>query len=443
MMGTIRRLLIFITLFAATALHAQNDGDIVLLEYDGIISQTTASYFERGIATAVSDHATAVLINLDTPGGDLGATINIVQLFRNATVPIIVYITPEGGQAASAGSVITAAAHVAAMSPGTVIGAASPINGDGSDIGETLYRKQVEDLKATMRTLTARRGDAAVATAEAMIEDARAVTADEALQLGLIDLIADDSDQLLAEIDGMAVTVDGRDVVLATGGREKRPLTLTLTERILAALTNPLLLGILITIGAQALIFEVTHPGFGAPGIVGILCIALALYGFGQLPVNYLGLGLIALAFILLVTEAFTPTHGVLGVGGAISLFAGLLVLFNSPGSPDFIRLSIPSAIGITLFTASFFAFILYAAIRTRKLPAVTGAEGLVGQLGPVRRPLVATASENLYQGSVLVNGELWRAQSDEPLDAGAKVVVKSLDGFTLHVKKVGTLSTG
>ncbi|MCA9998453.1 MAG: hypothetical protein KDE56_21975, partial [Anaerolineales bacterium] len=167
------------------------------------------------------------------------------------------------------------------------------------------------------------------------------------------------------------------------------------------------------------------------------LCIALALYGFGQLPVNYLGLGLIALAFILLVTEAFTPTHGVLGVGGAISLFAGLLVLFNSPGSPDFIRLSIPSAIGITLFTASFFAFILYAAIRTRKLPAVTGAEGLVGQLGPVRRPLVATASENLYQGSVLVNGELWRAQSDEPLDAGAKVVVKSLDGFTLHVKKV------
>ncbi|MEZ4515111.1 MAG: nodulation protein NfeD [Chloroflexota bacterium] len=437
MMGTIRRLLIFITLFAATALHAQNDGDIVLLEYDGIISQTTASYFERGIATAVSDHATAVLINLDTPGGDLGATINIVQLFRNATVPIIVYITPEGGQAASAGSVITAAAHVAAMSPGTVIGAASPINGDGSDIGETLYRKQVEDLKATMRTLTARRGDAAVATAEAMIEDARAVTADEALQLGLIDLIADDSDQLLAEIDGMAVTVDGRDVVLATGGREKRPLTLTLTERILAALTNPLLLGILITIGAQALIFEVTHPGFGAPGIVGILCIALALYGFGQLPVNYLGLGLIALAFILLVTEAFTPTHGVLGVGGAISLFAGLLVLFNSPGSPDFIRLSIPSAIGITLFTASFFAFILYAAIRTRKLPAVTGAEGLVGQLGPVRRPLVATASENLYQGSVLVNGELWRAQSDEPLDAGAKVVVKSLDGFTLHVKKV------
>lgn len=437
MMGTIRRLLIFITLFAATALHAQNDGDIVLLEYDGIISQTTASYFERGIATAVSDHATAVLINLDTPGGDLGATINIVQLFRNATVPIIVYITPEGGQAASAGSVITAAAHVAAMSPGTVIGAASPINGDGSDIGETLYRKQVEDLKATMRTLTARRGDAAVATAEAMIEDARAVTADEALQLGLIDLIADDSDQLLDEIDGMAVTVDGRDVVLATGGREKRPLTLTLTERILAALTNPLLLGILITIGAQALIFEVTHPGFGAPGIVGILCIALALYGFGQLPVNYLGLGLIALAFILLVTEAFTPTHGVLGVGGAISLFAGLLVLFNSPGSPDFIRLSIPSAIGITLFTASFFAFILYAAIRTRKLPAVTGAEGLVGQLGPVRRPLVATASENLYQGSVLVNGELWRAQSDEPLDAGAKVVVKSLDGFTLHVKKV------
>lgn len=437
MIKRVRLLLILAVLSIATTLYAQNDGDILVLAYDGIISQTTASYFERGIATAVSTDATAVLIELDTPGGDLGATIEIVQLFRNATVPIIVYITPEGGQAASAGSVITAAAHVAAMSPGTVIGAASPINGDGSDIGETLYRKQVEDLKATMRTLTTRRGAEAVAVAEAMIEEARAVTASEALELGLIDLIADDSDQLLAEIDGLMVTVDGREVVLETGGVEKRPLTLTLTERILAALTNPLLLGILITIGAQALIFEVTHPGFGAAGIVGLICIALALYGFGQLPVNYLGLGLIALAFILLITEAFSPTHGILGVGGVLSLFAGLLVLFNSPSSPDFIRLSISGAIGITLFTASFFAFIVYAAIRAQKAPPVTGAEGLVGQHGPVRQPLVATTSENIFQGSVLVNGELWRAQSDEPLDAGAKVIVKSLDGFTLHVKKV------
>ena len=436
----VRLLIVLLICFVSVGLvRAQTQGEILVLNYDGIISQTTASYFERGLVTAEAEGLTAVLINLDTPGGDLGATINIVQLFRNATVPIIVYITPEGGQAASAGSVITAAAHVAAMSPGTVIGAASPINGDGSDIGETLYRKQVEDLKATMRTLTARRGDEAVAVAEAMIEDAPAVTADESLELGLIDLVANDNDQLLAEIDGLAVAVDGREVVLQTSGVEKRPLTLTLTERILAALTNPLLLGILITIGAQALIFEVTHPGFGAPGIVGILCIALALYGFGQLPVNYLGLGLIALAFILLITEAFTPTHGVLGVGGVLSLFAGLLVLFNSPSSPDFIRLSIPGAIGITLFTAGFFAFIIFAAIRIRRAPVITGAEGLVGQLGPVRQPLVATANESVYQGSVLVNGELWRAQSDEPLDAGAKVVVKSLDGFTLHVKKVGS----
>jgi membrane-bound serine protease (ClpP class) len=437
MIKTIRMLLICAVLFAATTLYAQNDGDILLLEYDGIISQTTVSYFERGIATAVSDNATAVLIQLDTPGGDLGATIEIVQLFRNATVPIIVYITPEGGQAASAGSVITAAAHVAAMSPGTVIGAASPINGDGSDIGETLYRKQVEDLKATMRTLTTRRGAEAVAVAEAMIEEARAVTASEALELGLIDLIAPDMDTLLRDINGLTVEVDGQAVVLQTDGVEQRPLALNLVERILAALTNPLLLGILITIGAQALIFEITHPGFGAPGIIGILCIALALYGFGQLPVNYLGLGLIALAFILFITEAFTPAHGLLGVGGVLSLFAGLLVLFNSPSSPDFIRLSIPGALGITLFTASFFIFIVFAAIRSQRAPVITGAEGLVGKLGPVRQALVVTADETVYQGSVLVNGELWRAQSDEPLAAGEKVIVKSLDGFTVRVKRV------
>lgn len=428
-------LLIFVT--GVGLVQGQGEGDILVLHYDGIISQTTVSYFERGLVAAEGEGATAVLIELDTPGGDLNATIDIVQLFRNATVPVIVYITPEGGQAASAGSVITAAAHVAAMSPGTVIGAASPINSDGSDIDETLYRKQVEDLKATMRTLTERRGEAAVAAAEAMIEDARAVTASEALELGFIDLVADDSDQLLAEIDGMTVTVAGQEVVLETDGGEKRPLPLTTTERILAALTNPLLLGILITLGAQALIFEITNPGFGAAGIIGLICIALALYGFGQLPVNYLGLGLIALAFILLIAEAFSPTHGILGVGGVLSLFAGLLVLFNSPRSPDFIRLSIPGAVGITLFTAVFFTFVIYAALRAQKAPTITGAEGLVGRHGPVRQPLVATANPHVYQGSVLVNGELWRAQSDEPLDAGAKVVVKSLEGFTLHVKKV------
>jgi membrane-bound serine protease (ClpP class) len=408
----------------------------VVLEIDGVVTQVMVNYFERGIVTAEREGATAVLIVLDTPGGDLAATLDIVQLFRRAELPIIVYIGPQGAQAASAGSIITAAAHASGMAPETIIGAASPINSDGSDIEETLYRKQVEDMKATMRSLTERRGPDAVALAEAMIEDARAVSANEALEVGFIDVIAGNTDDLLAQLDGLTVVVQDEEVVLETADLSQTSLPLSFAEELLLLLTNPIILGILITIGVQAIIIELSSPGGYVAGIIGIVCIALALYGFGQLPVNWLGFGLIILAFGLFVAEAFTPTFGALSAGGALAMLGGLLVLFNSPDSPEYIRISITGAITISVLTAAFFLFIVYKAVRGRYAPVITGAEGLIGQKGPVRTALQSADEKPPYTGQVLVAGQLWRAVADEPVEKGDVVEVTAVTGLTLTVKK-------
>ncbi|KAA3659966.1 MAG: nodulation protein NfeD, partial [Chloroflexi bacterium] len=351
-------------------------------------------------------------------------------------VPVIMYVGPEGAQAASAGSVITAAAHASAMAPSTIIGAASPINSDGSDIGETAYRKTVEDLKATMRSLTDRRGEDAVALAEAMIEDARAVTADEALDAGFIDVIADDVGDVLEALDGTIVEVDGESTTLKLANAVLEPVPLNFIEQLLFILANPLLIGILLTIGAQALIFEITNPGGWAAGVIGIILIALALFGAGQLPVNYLGFGLIVVAFALLISEAFTQTSGPLAITGAVILLAGLLVLFNSPGTPEFARISIAGAVGITAVTASFFLFMVAKVVQIRRTQPVTGMEGLVGQIAAARADFKADEQHNRHTGTVLIVGEIWRAESEEPVAAGDDVVVKAMDGFTLKVRK-------
>ncbi len=420
----------------ASSVTAQDDGEILVLTIDGPVTQAMANYFERGITTAERDGASAVLIVLDTPGGDLTSTLDIVQLFRRAQLPVIVYIGPQGAQAASAGSVITAAAHAAGMAPETVVGAASPINSDGSDINETAYRKAVEDMKATMRSLTERRGEEAVALAEEMIEDARAVSASEALEVGFIDVIASDPDDLLAQLDGLTVLVDGEETVLETADLTQTPLDLSFTEELLILLTNPIILGILITIGVQAIIIELSNPGGYAAGVIGLVCIALALYGFGQLPVNWLGFGLVILAFGLFVGEAFTPTFGALSVSGAAAMLAGLLVLFNSPDTPEYARISIAGAVTISVLTAVFFLFIVYKAIRGQQSQPISGKEGLVGQSGPVRRALTSPRDKSPYTGQVLVSGQLWRAIADEPIDKDELVVVTTVTGITLHVEK-------
>jgi membrane-bound serine protease (ClpP class) len=232
------------------------------------------------------------------------------------------------------------------------------------------------------------------------------------------------------------VLVDDQRVTLATASATQRELPANIVEQILFALVNPLLLGILLTLGVQAILIEISNPGGWVAGLIGVLAIGLALYGLGQLPVNWLGFGLIIVAFVLFLMEVKAVAHGALGFTGAIILVAGLLVLFNSPGTPDFLSISIPAAIAISLITALFFLFVLGKAIGAQRAQPITGVEGLIGQKGPVR---IALTSEDLkapYSGMVLVAGELWKAQSDEEVNKGEPVVVTAVEGVTLRVHK-------
>lgn len=429
-LGLIGLLLGFLWFVAAPA-GSQSGPEVVSLTIKGPVTPAMAAYFERGLAAGQAQQAEAVLITLDTPGGGLDITQEIVQRFRAANVPVIIFIAPAGAQAASAGSLITLAAHAAGMAPETVIGAASPVDASGADIEDTLYRKVVEDTKALVRGLAERRGPQAVALAEAMIEEARAVHAQEALAAGIIDAVAADEQTLLVALDGLEVAVNGRPVTLHTAQAQLRPLPLNFVERLLHTLANPLLAGILLTIGIQALLIELSHPGGWVPGVIGIICLGLALYGLGVLEANWFGLVLMGVAFALFVLEVKTPGIGLLGFAGAIILFVGLLVLFNSPGSPDFRRISVPAALAITLFLSAFFIFIGTMAVRAQRRPTVTGREGLIGLSGRARNDL----SPNI-PGTITVHGEIWRAVAQEEIKAGQTVEVIAANGFTLLVKK-------
>jgi membrane-bound serine protease (ClpP class) len=411
---------------------------VLVLEIEGPVTPAMASYFDRAIEQAEEASALAVVILLDTPGGSVDITLEIVQSFRNAEVPVIIFVAPPGAQAASAGSVIAASAHALGMAPETVIGAASPVDGSGADIEETLYRKITEDLKATMRSLTARRGEDAVALAEAMIEEATAVTSSEALDAGFVDVVASDTADLLDQLDGANVEVRGETVTLHFADADRLGFAMSPIEQLLHALANPLLIGILLAIGAQAILIEISSPGGWVAGFVGVLCLGMALYGLGTIPANWLGLVLIAVAFVLFLMEVKTPGTGALALVGTLTMIAGFVVLFNSPGSPEFARLSITSALVISILTAAFFLFLVAKALMAQQEPPVTGAEGLVGQHGPVKSELRATSyDDSVYKGVVLVNGELWKAIASEDIATGEQVVVKSVDGFTLRVKRV------
>ena len=429
-------LLVFLAVLVAPA-GAQGDGDqVMVLNAEGPVTPAMLSYLERGVA-AGEERGAPVLVVLNTPGGSVDTTQQIIRLFRNAGVPVLVFIAPAGAQAASAGSLITLAAHASGMAPETVIGAASPVGGEGQDIEETLYRKVVEDLKATVRGLAERRGEEAVTLAEEMIEDARAVNANEALQAGLIDLVAVDVSAFLREVDGLTVDVGQQAWTLQTADVVQTSLDMSVVEGALHALSNPLLISILLPLGITALMVELRSPGGWVAGFVGVMALGLAFYGLGQLPVNWLGLGLVAVAFVLFLLEVNAPGIGALALAGAGTMLAGLLLLFNSPASPEFVRLSLPAALAITASTSAIFLFMLTMAVRAQRQPTVTGREGLLGQVGRVRKTMVPTPSGTVrFTGTVLVHGELWRAEAADALERDEEVVVTGVEGFTLHVAR-------
>lgn len=424
------------------AASLQGDNSVLVLEIEGAVTPAMAGYFERGIAEGEARDAAAVLIVLDTPGGGLNTTQEIIRLIRNAEVPVIVYIGPAGAQAASAGSLITLAAHASAMAPQTVIGAASPVSGDGADIGETLYRKLVEDTKAQVRSLAEPRGPEVVALAEAMVEEARAVHAEEAAEIGLIDAISPNVEDVVVELDGHDVTVRGERIRLDLAGSRLEPLPMSWLEQALHALSDPLVISILLSLAVPAILIELNHPGGWVPGFVGVMALGLALYGLGQLPVNWLGLGFIAVAFVLFLLEVKAPGLGGLAAAGGLTLLLGLLVLFNSPGSPQFMRIGIGTAIAVSLTSSALFLIVATAAVRALRKQPLTGKEGLVGAEGQVRKSLVpAPEGELRFVGMVLVHGELWRARANEAIPSGSDVIVTGMDGFTLEVQPVGAES--
>jgi membrane-bound serine protease (ClpP class) len=357
---------------------------------------------------------------------------DITQSIRESRVPVVVYVAPRGGLAASAGAVITMAGHAAAMSPQTRIGAASPVGGQGENLGDTLKSKLIEDMKATVRTLTAHRPPAAIRLAENMVEKATAVTEIEALEVGLIDFIAQDLEHLLDQLDGFSEMINGSPQTLRTQGAQVNPLGLLFIERLLLILTNPNIVFLLITIGVQALLIELSSPGGWVAGFIGVVSLALAIYGLGVLPVNWFGLVFVILAFGLFVLDVKAPTHGGLTLAGIGSLVVGALVLFNSPGTPQFLQVSIPLVILVSLLTAAIFFTALTFVLRAQKRPVQTGAESLILRQGIARSAINP-------RGNVQMGGELWTAQlaeGQDPIAAGDRVEMVRTEGVRLLVRK-------
>jgi len=425
---------LLVLLAAFLPARAESGAPLVLvMNIDGPIAPAAQEYLQRALQVAEQRHAELLILQLNTPGGSIDTMNDMLQSIRASTVPVVVYVAPRGAMAASAGTMITLAGHASAMAPETIIGAASPVGGQGEDLGATLKAKEMEALKATVRTLTERRGEKAVLLAEATIDKARAVSASEALQAGLVDFVAVDVNDLLTRLDGFPVETVNGVLSLHTTGALVETLPMSLIETILQLLTNPNIVFVLLSIGVQAIFIELSSPGGWIAGFIGVCCLALAGYGMGVLPVNYFGLVFLLIAFVLFIVDIKAPTHGALTAAGIGSFIVGALVLFNSPGTPQFQRVSTPLVILIGLITGAMFAVIIGFALRAQRTPVRTGHESLVGRFG-------LAVSNITYSGQVQLGGELWTADllaGSPAILKGDRVEVMAVNGVHLVVRKV------
>ena len=412
--------------------QAQTDYPLVLvMTYDGPLTPAMVEYLSRGLRQAETRRADLVVLQLNTPGGSIDLMTEVVQLIRANPVPVVVYVWPRGGMAGSAGVMITLAGHASAMAPETIIGAASPVGPSGEDLDETIAAKEKNALKATAESLMEGRSAEAIALAKDMIETARAVPVDEALATGLIDYKARSLDNLLTQMDGTTLTVDTQSITLDLEEAEVETLDPSFIETLLQLLTNPNIVFLLITVGVQAIMIELYTPGGWIAGFIGVVSLALAFYGLGMLPVNWFGLIFLVTAFALFILEVKAPVHGALTAAGVGSLIVGALVLFNSPGTPSFQRISIPVVLIVSMVTAGVFIAIVSFAIRSLRNPVRTGQESLTGMMGYAR-------SELKPNGTVHVNGEEWSAEladEDQTVAKGARIQVVRVEGIRLIVR--------
>lgn len=395
------------------------------IEIDAPVTPVVAEYIIKSIDEATKHQAEALIIELDTPGGLVESTREIVKKMLASEVPTVVYVSPSGSRAASAGVFITLTANIAAMAPNTRMGSASPVQMEGK-MDETMAKKVTNDLAAMIRGIAEKRGRNAT-WAEDAVRKSISATETEALKLKVIDLVATDIPALLQAIDGKTVEVVIGKKTLRTADAKVHKIKMGLRSKILGIISNPNVAYILMILGFYGLYFELSNPGAIFPGVAGAICLILAFYALQTLPINYAGLMLIFLAIALFIAEAFVSSHGILGVGGAVAMLFGSVMLIDSPIPA--LRISWAVIIPVVAFSTLLFIITLSIAIRVHREKADTGKEGLVGLIGEARSDLSPT-------GQVFVHGEYWNARSDEPIARGERVTVTAVDGLTVRVKK-------
>jgi membrane-bound serine protease (ClpP class) len=409
-------------------LQAKEDkkNEVLVIKVNGIINPVASEYINKSIKKASEMNAEALIIELDTPGGLDTSMRLIVKDILDSPVPIVVYVSPSGARAASAGVFITLAAHIAAMAPGTNIGAAHPV-AIGEKMDKAVVEKAVQDAAAYIRSIAELRGRN-IKWAEDAVRKSLSATETEALKSNVIDFIARDLKELLTAIDNKNIKTIAREKQLKTANAEIVRHEMGLRHKILNLLSDPNVAYILLLLGFYGIFFELTNPGAIFPGVVGALCLILAFYAFQMLPVNYAGVLLILLAIVLFVLEAMITSYGLLAIGGIVSLVLGSIMLFDSPMPA--LRLSLSVVIPIAIITALLFVLTFRLAYKAYKRKPVTGIEGLIDMEGIAKTDITSEG------GMVIVHGEYWSAYSDEFIKKDEKIIVEDVKGLKLKVKK-------
>ena len=419
-------LFLFSPFFSSIVSTEEKRPNVMVITIDGVINPVSAEFIRKSIAKAQEKRSEALVIELDTPGGLDTSMRSSVKDIIGSEVPVVIFVSPSGSRAASAGVFLTLAAHIAAMAPGTNIGAAHPVS-IGEKMDKTVADKATNDAAAYIKSLAERHGRNAQ-WAEDAVRKSISATESEALKRNVIDLVTKDLTSLLSDIDGIAVQTAFEKKVLKTKNALVIREELGFRHRVLNLISDPNIAYILMLLGFYGLFFELTNPGTLFPGVIGGICLILAFYAFQTLPVNYAGLLLIILALILFVLEIKITSHGILTIGGIIAMVIGSLMLFESPA--PFMKLSLTLVLPAVLVTALFFSVTLSLAFKAQRRKPVTGVEGLVGESG------VAHTDINREGGQVSLHGEIWSAHSDESIAKGKKITVETVSGLKVKVRE-------